>query len=126
MSRSFHAVAAVTIAFLAATGCSSDPSPGPSPDARPSGGPDAPASATKHHGDICTAPDFDCGQNTNLVCVVDQQGDTQGVCRYACGSFSDCLNYPDAHNRFDNSCCDIGNGTSVCGMESQWPAGACH
>jgi hypothetical protein len=107
--------------------CGGNPG-GPDAGGGPHGNtPDAPPQGNKpKHGDICKAPDFDCGTGTNLVCVVDQQGDTQGVCRLACGSFSDCLQDSQASSKFDTDCCDIGNGSQVCGQSSQWPSGACH
>jgi hypothetical protein len=88
------------------------------------GGPDAAPSGPKH-GDICVSPSFSCGTGNNLICVVDHQGDTQGVCRFACGSFSDCLNNSQASSKFDTDCCDILNGSRVCGQSDNWPAGAC-
>jgi hypothetical protein len=89
------------------------------------GGDDSPDPPAVRHGDLCVAPAFDCGVGTGLVCVIDQQGDTQGVCRAECASFSDCLDNEDAFEQFDTSCCDILNGTQVCGQTDDWPQGAC-
>ncbi len=80
----------------------------------------------KHHGDICTASAFDCGSTTNLVCIVDHPGDSQGSCRLACSTFAECLNNADARAKFDTSCCDVGNGTMTCGNSNNWPEGTCH
>ena len=88
--------------------------------------PPPPPGPTKKHGDVCVAPQFDCGSNTNIECIVDHPTDAQGICRRVCGSFSDCLNDSDALHRFDTDCCDIGNGTRACGMKSMFPAGACN
>ena len=79
----------------------------------------------KKHGDTC-ATQTDCGSGTNLVCVVDHPGDSQGICRLACSTFSQCLGNPEALHLFDTACCDIGNGTSTCGNEDNWPEDACH
>lgn len=77
------------------------------------------------HGDVCKEPDYECGQRNNLVCVVDQEGDTQGQCRLVCTTFSDCLRSDDARGKFDTNCCKIKNGTRVCGQRKYFPAGAC-
>lgn len=82
--------------------------------------------ATFKHGTICTSPNFACGTANNLVCTVEEPTDSQGVCRLSCSTFGDCLNNADALNRFDTDCCDIGNGSRVCGQKSQWPDGACN
>ena len=58
---------------------------------------------TVHHGDTCFAPE-DCGVGTDLICIVDNEGDTQGVCRAECGDFSECLQDPDASGQFDTDC----------------------
>jgi len=85
--------------------------------------PDARPSPTHEHGDLCKAPDFDCGDD-GLVCVVDHQGDTQGMCRRSCTTFSDCLHDDSARSKFDTDCCDIANGTSACDNKSNLPSGA--
>lgn len=81
--------------------------------------------ATFKHGTVCLAPTYACGTATNLLCTVDQQGDAQGVCRLSCSTFADCLDNDDARSRFDTECCEVGNGTRVCGNQNEWPAGAC-
>jgi hypothetical protein len=105
--------------------CASDPSTGPGPVPSGDDQPDPPPPSGPKHGDICVAPAFNCGTNTNLVCVVDRPGDSQGTCRAACNGFSTCLQNDEARKMFDNDCCDIGNGGRVCDQEKYYPAGAC-
>ena len=64
-------------------------------------------------------------RNHNLICVVDRTGDDQGICMFVCESFSHCLNYPPAVERFETDCCQVSGGTAVCGDEDNFPEGAC-
>ena len=68
----------------------------------------------KEHGDLCTAPSYDCGNGTNLICVVDAPGDSQGICRVTCQLNTSCVEDDQSWAAGDTSCCDVGNGTSAC------------
>lgn len=73
---------------------------------------DAQQPKVKKHGDICKAPDYDCGDN--LGCIVEQQGDIQGICRVSCQGVFSCGENDDANDAGDTECCDVGGGTSSC------------
>jgi len=68
-------------------------------------------------GAICFDNDDCAPQQTNMICVVDEAGDTQGICSLVCEEHWDC-------GGFDR-CCEIFGGTRVCGEEDNWPEGAC-
>jgi hypothetical protein len=108
--------------------CAASPTPPPSggDDDEPGPGSGPEPTPTIKHGDICVAPAFDCGTGNNLVCVVDNPGDSQGVCRLACSNFSACLNNDEARSMFDNDCCNIGNGGRVCDQDEFYPPGSCN
>ena len=85
------------------------------------------AGSSIKHVDVCVAPAFDCGgPATGLDCVTDHPGDSQGICRRVCTSFSVCLNDDQARSRFDTDCCPINGGSRVCDMSSMFPSGSCN
>lgn len=74
------------------------------------------------HGDLC-APDTSgaCGfPSSGLLCVVENQGDTQGVCRLVCTQ-NECLFDDDTVNALDTECCDVFNGSRVCANDQVYP-----
>lgn len=73
-----------------------------------------PPPTNKTHGDLCTAPNFDCGTDSQLTCVVDSQGDEQGICRVACQNNLSCTGNDQSWDAGDTHCCDVENGTSAC------------
>ena len=80
--------------------------------------------STFHHGDVCHAPDWDCGTG-DLVCILDAPGDTQGICRLACSGPTDCAQDAATRLHFDLECCDVTNGSRVCGQQDNWPGATC-
>lgn len=88
----------------------------------PAGEGEGEAPPPSDHGKVCRDPS-DCGGNT--ICVVENAGDQQGVCRVVCSGVQDCLGNPEVTAPFDTSCCDVSGGTRVCADAVDYPNADC-
>ncbi len=66
------------------------------------------------YGEICRAPNFQCDIASNLFCITDNVGDSQGICRVPCQNDLSCVDNDLSWNAGDTDCCNVLDGSSAC------------
>lgn len=64
-------------------------------------------------GETCTSQP-DCASSVDMLCVLQQAGDTYGICTLTCDDWTDCVVIDDFY-----SCCDIADAGAAC-LPSDW------